>query len=104
MSLPLPVAEAVSPISPVVPSAIPVEKSAEKPHLTLVTPPAPEPAPAADPTANIPSLLTLYKSQHRECWLCEKIAGTIEKGKDPSEDDKWHFATCVLSWAALPTT
>ncbi|HEY9069455.1 MAG TPA: hypothetical protein VIV61_04305, partial [Candidatus Ozemobacteraceae bacterium] len=100
MSLPLPVAEAVTPVSPVAP----VEKPAEKPHLTLVTPPAPaaEAASEVDPATNIPSLLALYKTQHRECWICEKIAGNIEKGKEPSEDDKWHFATCVLSWAALP--
>lgn len=100
MSLPLPAAEPVAIVAPVV---VPVEK----PHLTLVPPPAlakdNNSAEAAEPATDKTSLLHAYKAQARECWLCAKIAGAIESGKDPSEDDMWHFTTCVLSWANLPT-
>ncbi len=100
MSIPLPVAEAVS-------HATPAGVPAEKPHLTLVTPPVPAPearlAADVDPTTDMTSVLSLYKTQNRECWLCAKIAGAIEAGKDASDDDKWHFATCVLSWANIQT-
>lgn len=104
MSLPLPVAEPVSNASS---APAPVERTAEKPHLTLVPSPVPareEKAPESlDPATDIVSILQTYKAQTRECWLCSKIAGTIESGKDPSDDDKWHFTSCVLSWANLPT-
>jgi|GEM_PF-1848032 len=104
MSIPLPVVE---PVSSATPAGVPAEKIVEKPHLTLVTPPAPAPkavlAADVDPTKDIASVLGIYKTQNRECWLCSKIASTIEAGKDASDDDKWHFATCVLSWANLQT-
>lgn len=101
MSLPLPAAE---PVAVVVPVVAPVEKIVEKPHLTLVPPPVQaKDSGVAEPATDKDSLLRTYKSQTRECWLCAKIAGTIESGKDASEDDMWHFTTCVLSWANLPT-
>lgn len=104
MSLPLPVAEAVSTVSS---APVPVERIAEKPRLTLVPSPVPvceEKAPeCVDPMNDMATLLQTYKAQTRECWLCSKIAGAIESGKVPSEDDKWHFTSCVLSWANLPT-
>jgi len=99
MSLPLPVSEPVAIVTPVVPPV-------EKPHLTLVPPTVQakdnSAAEAVEPTTDKASLLRAYKSQTRECWLCAKIAGAIESGKDSSEDDMWHFTTCVLSWANLP--
>jgi len=105
MSLPLPAAE---PVAVVAPAVVPVEKIVEKPHLTLVPPPVQAKdngvVEAAEPATDRGSLLQMYKSQTRECWLCEKIAKTIESGKDTSEDDMWHFTTCVLSWANLPTS
>ncbi len=69
------------------------EPVAEKPKLTLV--PAPEQSPG------IQEILQVYKTQKRECWLCEKIAGALLSGKEANEDEKWHFTTCVLSWENL---
>ncbi len=65
----------------------------EKPKLTLV--------PAMDPATDILQVLKVYQTQKRECWLCEKIAGALQGGKDASDDEKWHFTTCVLSWENL---
>lgn len=44
------------------------------------------------------NLLATYKKQQRECWLCDKIVKNLEAGKEISDDDKWHFSSCVLSW------
>ncbi len=103
MSLPLPAAEPVAVVAPVV---VPVEKI-EKPHLTLVPPPVQAKdngaAEGVEPAIDKASLLRTYRAQTRECWLCEKIAKIIESGKEASEDDMWHFTTCVLSWANLQT-
>ncbi|MFZ2958307.1 MAG: hypothetical protein WA705_15575 [Candidatus Ozemobacteraceae bacterium] len=99
-----------------VPSEIPLDAPIERPHLTVVPATSPVSAPVASPvtptapaigdpaTEKMPEmagLLTLYKSQVRECWLCAKIAGAFEAGKPVSEDDQWHFTTCVTSWARL---
>lgn len=46
-------------------------------------------------------LTALYASQNRECWLCEGVAKKIQAGKEISEDDHWHFTSCVLSWDYL---
>lgn len=43
-------------------------------------------------------LIDLYSKQDRECWLCEGIASKISKDISISEDDTWHFTSCVLSW------
>ena len=67
---------------------------AQKPVLKVVPPQTTEP-----PT--LEALAKMYKAQSRECWLCEGIATKIESGKDLSEDDKWHFTSCVLSWEYL---
>lgn len=90
------------------------EAPATRPQLTVVAPQDPvvaqkPAAPAGAPTQvaqadvppELPELLRLYRAQQRECWLCKKIAGSIDSGKEPSEDDRWHFTTCVLSWAHL---
>ncbi|NLM17730.1 MAG: hypothetical protein GX221_08445 [Candidatus Riflebacteria bacterium] len=53
----------------------------------------------ANPT--LEELSELYSAQHRECWLCEKIASKISAGKELSEDDTWHFSSCILSWEHL---
>lgn len=69
------------------------EAPVEKPRLTLV--------PTTDPATDILQVLKVYQTQKRECWLCEKIAGALQGGKDTSDDEKWHFTTCVLSWENL---
>ncbi len=51
-----------------------------------------------DEEPTIENLLSKYKAQQRECWLCNKIVKDIEAGKSISDDDKWHFSSCVLSW------
>ena len=43
-------------------------------------------------------LLQMYSCQDRECWLCEGIAKKIKNNETLSEDDSWHFTSCVLSW------
>ena len=53
---------------------------------------------SANEEPTIENLLSMYKSQQRECWLCDKIVKNIEAGKNISDDDKWHFSSCVLSW------
>lgn len=80
----LPAFPVVSPEPPVV---------SEKPKLTLVPPP--QTAPEAG------ELLALYRLQTRNCWLCAKIAGDLDKGKKLSDDDTWHFTSCVLSWEKM---
>lgn len=77
------------------------EKSQEAPAAPPASPVAPEGSPAADIPPELPELLRLYRAQQRECWLCKRIAGAIDSGKDPSDDDRWHFTTCVLSWAHI---
>lgn len=47
---------------------------------------------------SLPELATIYKNQERECWLCDKISHKISESKELSEDDQWHFTSCVLSW------
>jgi hypothetical protein len=56
-------------------------------------------APAEPPT--LEELVALYAAQHRECWLCEGISKKIAAGREISEDDSWHFTSCVLSWEQL---
>lgn len=46
-------------------------------------------------------LTAMYGAQNRECWLCDGIAKKIGVGKEISEDDSWHFTSCVLSWEYL---
>lgn len=46
-------------------------------------------------------LTAIYAAQHRECWLCDGIAKKLGVGKEISEDDNWHFTSCVLSWEYL---
>ncbi|MGM0600142.1 MAG: hypothetical protein ACQETH_10045 [Candidatus Rifleibacteriota bacterium] len=57
------------------------------------------PDPAAPPT--VAMLMQMYATQERECWLCEGIAKKIAENKEISEDDSWHFTSCVLSWEHL---
>ena len=102
-------APVVRPQLTVVPQTAPVdpapvqarEKTMELPAAQPASPVAPATSPAADIPPELPELLRLYRAQQRECWLCKRIAGTIDSGKDPSDDDRWHFTTCVLSWAHL---
>lgn len=65
-----------------------------RPALKMVPPQPTEP-----PT--LAMLTDLYAEQNRECWLCEGIARKINDGKEISEDDNWHFTSCVLSWEHL---
>jgi hypothetical protein len=67
---------------------------APKPALKVVPPQNTEP-----PTLEM--LTALYAAQQRECWLCEGISRKIADGKEISEDDNWHFTSCVLSWEYL---
>ncbi len=68
--------------------------SFQKPKLTVVPP-----TPSEPPTQE--KLVQLYSKQNRECWLCEGISKKIVAGKDISDDDNWHFTSCVLSWEHL---
>ncbi len=47
---------------------------------------------------SLEELATIYKNQERECWLCDKISSKIMNNIEISEDDQWHFTSCVLSW------
>lgn len=47
------------------------------------------------------ALTSLYKEQNRECWLCDKISKKILDGKEISDDDQWHFTSCILSWECV---
>ena len=44
------------------------------------------------------ALVNLYNSQDRECWLCNKISNKFINREELSDDDQWHFTSCVLSW------
>lgn len=55
--------------------------------------------PAEPPT--LEKLMNIYSTQKRECWLCEGVAAKIAAGKEISEDDNWHFTSCVMSWEHL---
>ncbi len=66
----------------------------QKPVLKVVPPQPTEP-----PT--LENLTRIYAGQHRECWLCEGISKKIASGREISEDDNWHFTSCVLSWEYL---
>jgi len=71
-----------------------------------VQPPVARPALKVVPQQNtepptLKQLTELYASQARECWLCEGVAKKIQAGKEISEDDNWHFTSCVLSWDYL---
>ncbi len=57
------------------------------------------PSPSEPPTLEM--LMQMYATQERECWLCEGIARKIAEAKELSEDDTWHFTSCVLSWEYL---
>ncbi len=70
------------------------ETSVQKPLLKVVPQQPSEP-----PTQEM--LMKMYSAQHRECWLCEGISKKIASGKEISEDDSWHFTSCVLSWEYL---
>jgi len=70
------------------------KQAVQKPVLQVVPP-----APAEPPT--LEELVSLYASQQRECWLCEGISKKIAAGREISEDDNWHFTSCVLSWEHL---
>ena len=54
---------------------------------------------AEQPT--LENLVEMYVSQERECWLCEGVSKKIASGEEISEDDNWHFTSCVLSWEYL---
>ena len=56
-------------------------------------------APTEPPT--LEALASIYAAQKRECWLCGGISKKIAEGKEISEDDNWHFTSCVLSWEHL---
>lgn len=43
-------------------------------------------------------LLKTYATQNRECWLCDGIAKKISNNITLSDDDSWHFTSCVMSW------
>ncbi len=47
------------------------------------------------------ALVSIYAAQQRECWLCEGISRKIAAKREISEDDHWHFTSCVLSWEHL---
>jgi hypothetical protein len=66
----------------------------QKPVLKVV-PPIPTEPPTLD------ELVSLYAAQQRECWLCDGISKKIADGREISEDDLWHFTSCVLSWEHL---
>lgn len=57
------------------------------------------PSPSEPPTLEM--LMQMYATQDRECWLCEGIARKVAAAKELSEDDTWHFTSCVLSWEYL---
>ncbi len=57
------------------------------------------PGPSEPPTLEM--LMQMYATQERECWLCDGIARKIAAAKEISEDDSWHFTSCVLSWEYL---
>lgn len=57
------------------------------------------PSPSEPPTLEM--LMQMYATQERECWLCEGIARKVAAAKELSEDDSWHFTSCVLSWEYL---
>ena len=56
---------------------------------------------SAPPTPGVEEMLQLFRAQNRQCWICERIAGRLEKGENLSEEDTWHFTTCVMSWHKL---
>ncbi|MBU1108730.1 MAG: hypothetical protein KKB51_18790 [Candidatus Riflebacteria bacterium] len=76
------------------PEALLHNETVQKPVLKVVPPPPTEP-----PT--LEALASMYAVQKRECWLCEGISRKIVEGKEISEDDNWHFTSCVLSWEHL---
>ena len=57
------------------------------------------PDPSEPPTLEM--LMQMYATQERECWLCDGIAKKVAGAKEISEDDRWHFTSCVLSWEYL---
>lgn len=71
--------------------------SPEKPKLTLI------PNVNNETEIDVFKALELYQHQNRECWLCKKIATSVQAGKETSDDEKWHFITCVMSWENLIT-
>jgi len=75
-------------------NAVPGNATVQKPVLKIVPP-----SPAEPPTLEV--LVTMYEAQKRECWLCCGISRKIAEGKEISEDDNWHFTSCVLSWEHL---
>jgi len=91
---------AVPGLTPVFEQSAPEQQSVShqatvtKPVLKVVPPQNTEP-----PT--LEELTAIYSAQHRECWLCEGVAKKIAAGKEISEDDHWHFTSCVLSWEYL---
>ncbi len=104
MSNPLPLSQ-VSPSS-----AELLEKAPEKPKLSLVPNPSPTPplrlqqASVSGTPPDIAAVLATFRTQNRQCWLCGKIAASLEAGKKLSEDDEWHFVTCVSSWNNLKSS
>jgi hypothetical protein len=69
----------------------------EENHKSFVK--AVHPDPSEPPTLEM--LMQMYATQERECWLCEGIAKKIAENKEISDDDSWHFTSCVLSWEYL---
>ena len=54
-------------------------------------------------TPSLDSLKEIYLNQHRECWMCAKVVQMMNDGKleKIKEEQKCHFATCVLTWDHL---
>ena len=71
----------------------PTSPASEKPKLALVS--------SNEPMTELKDTLRAFRNQHRECWLCSKIASDFEKGKSLSEDENWHFTSCVSSWEKM---
>ena len=84
------IAEPLQVVHSLNPAELHSEPVPEKPKLSLV--------PHIDPAGNIAEIFKIYQTQKRECWFCEKIAGILQSGKEASEDEKWHFTTCVTTW------
>ncbi|MFZ5949439.1 MAG: hypothetical protein ACOYXC_01945 [Candidatus Rifleibacteriota bacterium] len=91
---------AVQTLTPVIEESIPadncnIQRSAVQPQSLKTVPPNPSEPPTLE------MLMQMYATQERECWLCDGIAKKIAAAKEISEDDSWHFTSCVLSWEYL---
>lgn len=82
----------------------------EEPVVEVALPVSVQPAKArlvpqvATVQPTLEELVETYAAQDRECWLCEGVSKKIASGIEISEDDNWHFSSCVLSWEYLNKT